>query len=509
MTSVPSSDGPRHRHADTIGRVKKSLFAALVAVTGVLSAGAAHSEPVPTPWHLDRINQAALPLDGDVSMGPLTGAGIDIYIVDSGARATHEQFGGRVVAGIDLGYDLVTPPTNDCDGHGTHVSALAAGSSVGVATQARIVSVRVLDCSGEGEVSDVVRALRWVRAHHVSGRAAVVNLSLGVDIGDNGDAIEAEVHRLVDEGVVAVVAAGNGDGAENPLNACDISPGHRPEVLTVAASTALDGVANYSNYGSCVDLYAPGGNRTGAISSAWIDNDSDYNTEIGTSMSAPLVSGYVAMLAQQQPTLCVPQFDDAVVARATQNALVGVPADTPNRLLRIDPSVITATSTPGMPTNVVLSTGKNALSVSWSPPCDGGRVVTSTVVKLMSISGRTVKKVSVPAGVLSYRFTGLRAGLQYKVVVKAKNALGDGVATARITSPPVRYSFARTTYLTTGLARVGEPNLALKWKVLSGSRAVCRTVGTSKIRFTAAGTCKVRLRMVTDGPYVTRSFIGR
>ena len=504
---VPTSRGTATRPTDTIGWVKRTVAAAIVATVGLLGAGAAHSEPVPTPWHLDRINQAALPLDGDVSMGPLTGAGVDIYIVDSGARPTHEQFGGRVLAGIDLGTDIVSPATSDCDGHGTHVSALAAGSSVGVAGQARIVSVRVLDCSGEGEVSDVVRALRWVRAHHVSGRAAVVNLSLGVDIGDNGDAIEAEVHRLVDEGVVAVVAAGNGDGAENPLNACDISPGHRPEVLTVAASTALDAAANYSNFGPCVDVYAPGGDRVRAVSSAWIDNDSDYNTEIGTSMAAPLVSGFVAMLAQQQPGLCAAQINDAVVARATLNALTSVPLDTPNRLLRIDTAPVAA-GLPGMASNVIVSTSRNALSVSWDPSCDGASPVTSTVVKLM-YAGRTVKKVAVPAGVTSYKFTGLRTGRQYKVVVKPRNAYGDGTATARITTPPVRYLYSRTTYLTTGLARVGEPGLAIKWKVSSVSRRVCRTVGASKIRFTAAGTCRVALRMVTGGPAVIRKFVSR
>ena len=474
---------------------------------GVFSAGAVRSEPVPAPWHLDRINQATLPLDGDVSMGALTGAGIDIYIVDSGVRGTHEQFGGRVLPGIDLGYDLVTPATNDCDGHGTHVSALAAGSSVGVAVQARIVAVRVLDCSGEGEVSDVVKALRWVRAHHVSGRAAVVNLSLGVDIGDNGDAIEAEVHRLVDEGVVAVVAAGNGDGAQNPLNACDISPGHRPEVLTVAASTLSDTAASYSNYGPCVDLYAPGGDRARAVSSAWIDNDTDYNTEIGTSMAAPLVSGYVAQLAQQQPSLCAAQFNAAVVARATVDTLTGVPIDTPNRLLRIETSPIAA-STPGMPTNVIVSTTRNALVVTWDPPCDGGSAVTSTVVGVFDPNGRR-RTVTMGAGIHKAVFTGLRAGVRYRIVVKPKSALGSGVATARITSPTVRWAYARTTYLTTGLARVGEPGLAIKWTVSSGSRAVCRTVGTTRIRFTAAGTCKVGLRMVADGPVVSRTFVSR
>ena len=116
--------------------------------------------PVGTAWHLDRINQARLPLDGNSAFGPLTGAGIDIYIVDTGIRPTHEQFAGRVLSGIDIptdnGSSKVNPTTSDCDGHGTHVSGLAAGSTVGVATQARLIAVRVLDCNGDGVVADVV-----------------------------------------------------------------------------------------------------------------------------------------------------------------------------------------------------------------------------------------------------------------------------------------------------------------------------------------------------------------
>ena len=141
-------------------------------------ASLALTAPVGPTWHLDRINQPRLPLDGNSAFGPLTGAGIDIYIVDTGIRSTHEQFGGRVLPAIDVptenGTSKVSPETNDCDGHGTHVAGLAAGSTVGVATQARLIAVRVLDCNGDGEVADVVNALKWVRAHHRAGVAAVV-----------------------------------------------------------------------------------------------------------------------------------------------------------------------------------------------------------------------------------------------------------------------------------------------------------------------------------------------
>ena len=171
---------------------------AVASVAVIASANSvALSAPTDVPWHLDRINQRALPLDGNTNRGGLTGAGIDIYVVDTGVRATHEQFGGRVVPGIDYptstGVSPVAPVSSDCDGHGTHVSGLAAGATTGVAPQARVISVRVLDCNGDGEVENVAAALKWVRAHHRSGQPALVNLSLGVDFGDDDRLIDAEV----------------------------------------------------------------------------------------------------------------------------------------------------------------------------------------------------------------------------------------------------------------------------------------------------------------------------
>ncbi|MEY4633612.1 MAG: hypothetical protein RLZ18_984, partial [Actinomycetota bacterium] len=135
------------------------VAAACAALVPLLVAHPGDAAPLWPAWHLDRINQAALPLDGNTSMGNLTGVGVDIYIVDTGVLPTHEQFSGRVIAGIDIptgaGSSTVSPIASDCDGHGTHVAGLAAGSTVGVATQATIVSVRVLDCAGDGEVNDV------------------------------------------------------------------------------------------------------------------------------------------------------------------------------------------------------------------------------------------------------------------------------------------------------------------------------------------------------------------
>ena len=250
-----------------------------LAFTGV-GIESARSAAVVNPWNIDRINQATLPLDGNASLGPLTGAGIDIYIVDTGVRPTHEQLAGRVAAGLDVPTEnensVVDPVSSDCDGHGTHVASTAAGATVGVAVQARIISVRVLDCNGDGEVVDVVKALEWIRADHVSGRTAIANLSLGVDLGDDGTAIIEMVRELVADGVIMVVAAGNGDSSGKGIDACRIAPGSEPLSFTVGAVTKSDSVATYSNYGPCVDIWAPGGDRVSPINAAWFRSDVDY-----------------------------------------------------------------------------------------------------------------------------------------------------------------------------------------------------------------------------------------
>ena len=272
-------------------------------------ASMALTAPVGAPWHLDRINQAQATLDGNSALGTLTGEGIDVYIMDTGVRPTHEQIVGRVLPGIDIpaenGSSKVDPVASDCDGHGTHVAGLAAGSTVGVATKARVIAVRVLDCNGDGEIEDVVKALQWVRAHHRSGVAAVVNMSFGVDIGDDGTSIGREVKALVDEGVVVTVASGNGDAAGRPIDACKIAPADVPEALTVGAVGIADAVAYYSNNGPCVDLYAPGGDRFRGLESAWKDSDTDYEFDVGTSMASPLV--VMQHYSPSSSRACVPQ----------------------------------------------------------------------------------------------------------------------------------------------------------------------------------------------------------
>ena len=487
----------------------KRLFALCIVAASAsqVPASLALTAPVGTAWHLDRINQAQLPLDGNSARGPLTGVGIDIYIVDTGVRGTHEQILGRVLPGIDIptdnGLSKVNPVTSDCDGHGTHVAALSAGSTVGVATQARVISVRVLDCKGDGEVADVVNALQWVRAHHRSGVAAVVNLSFGVDLGDDGTSIDREVQALIDEGVVVTVASGNGDAAGRPINACKIAPGDVPDALTVGAVGISDAVAYYSNNGPCVDLYAPGGDRTRGLESAWKDSDSDYEFDVGTSMASPLVAGYAALLAQQQPGLCATSISQAIVDRSTKGVITGLTADSLNRLLFVDTAPIAATA-PGEASHVLITTDSQSLVVSWDSPCDGGSALTGTRVSLLR-NGKVVKRMDVPAGTNAVRFTGLAVGRKYQVVIKASNAIGDGIATSRITTMAVRKISVGQSVAPDALGSLTS-ELPLLWSVSQGSRKICR-LQAEPLRLVAMrrGVCRVGLRGIVGQDPVIRS----
>ena len=493
----------------TISQVMRRLLSISGAIAFFMMSAvtsAALSAPISQPWHLDRINQRTLPLDGNVSMGSLTGQGVTVYVVDSGINLTHEQFGGRAIAGIDPltsgNSDPVSPASSDCNGHGTHVAALTGGSSVGVAPRVTVISVRVLDCDGEGRVPNVVTALKWVRGHHVGNTPAIVNLSLGVDIGDEGSSIDEQVRALLAEGVVVTIAAGNGD-TYGRYNSCDIAPAHVEGALTVGAVAINDAFTTYSGFGPCVDILAPGGTSSTGIESAWIGSDSAYDVDAGTSMASPLVAGYAAQLLQQQPGLCPAQISAAVTSRATTGVVTALDATTANRLLFIDTTPV-AVGLPGMPSNVISSTGNGTLAVSWDAPCDGGSPITSTRVALVR-NGRVVKKTTVGPGATSVRFSNLPNGVRYSVVVKAKNALGEGIATSRYAAPTVRSLRRGQTVATTSVAKFGG-DMSLKWRVSSGSSRICRIVsGGTKISFLRAGTCRVALRTITNGPVAVRN----
>ncbi|GAA2437948.1 S8 family peptidase [Streptomyces glaucus] len=324
------------------GTVRKTFGAALNGYTATLSATEAErlaADPAVAsveqdqrvqladttqsnaPWGLDRVDQTSLPLSGTYTYPDSAGSGVTAYVIDTGVRITHQQISGRA----SYGYDAVDGDTtaSDGNGHGTHVATTIAGSTYGVAKKAKIVAVRVLNNSGSGTTAGVIAGIDWVTANH-SG-PSVANLSLG---GGVSTTLDTAVRNSIASGVTYAVAAGNSN-----TTASSSSPARVAEAITVGATTSTDARASYSNYGSVLDIFAPGS----SITAGWHTSDTATSTISGTSMATPHVAGAAAVYLANHASATPAQVASALVSGATTGKVTSAGTGSPNRLLKIVP----------------------------------------------------------------------------------------------------------------------------------------------------------------------------
>lgn len=360
-------------------------------------------------WGIDRVDQSDLPLSTTYVYN-YTGAGVDAYILDTGIRLTHSDFGGRALTG----YDAVTVggTATDGNGHGTHVAGTVGGATFGIAKGVTLYAVRVLDNSGEGTTSGVIAGIDWVTAHHSHTRPSVANMSLG---GSASTAIDNAVANSIAGGVTYCVAAGN-----DYADAKNYSPAHVAAAITVAATAGTDVFASYSNYGPVVDILAPGS----SVKSDYYTSNTATATMSGTSMATPHVTGACALYLQANPTATPAQVAAGIAAASVAGTITGVPSSTVNKFLYtlFGSPTLTAPSTPTLSSP---TSGFTAVSIPPALSWVASSGATSYHLQVSTSSSFTTSVYNTPGLVsTSVSVAGLSASTPYYWRVNATNAAG-------------------------------------------------------------------------------------
>ena len=452
---------------------------------------------ITTSWALDRVNQLSPTLDGLTTYRG-RGEGVRIYVVDTGVSSTHQDLSGRVAGTQNFAPDGLT---NDCTGHGTHVASLAAGTEFGFATMATIIPIRVFGCSGSGYLSQVISGLNWIISDINSlGTNAVVNMSLGGSGFDSN--LESAVNQIIALGVPVVVAAGN-----SATDACGFTPARVPNAITVAASEVNDVMANYSNYGSCVDLFAPG---SGIVGADYLD-DKNYVALSGTSMASPLVAGYVAVLKQMFENISIGQISQVLKKTARAGVLTGVPTGTLNNLL----------STSSFRCTIITGAGSPSLD---SIPSDCAPLTVTTersnypVGKIvnLAVSGGTKKfarQLSVSGSGCQITGSTVKSNQSGACLVTAWQQERDGFKAQASPTISVRfYPLLTTTKSVTAASIASYAQLTVAQgsqvtlKVGAGSSTICKVQATTppfKLNGLKVGSCSVTVKVTTRYGAVT------
>ena len=432
-------------------RLNKSQLSSLASDPNVMLieentvVGIEADQANPPSWGLDRIDQRSVTRDGNYSYN-FTGSGVNAYIIDTGVRSDHREFGGRVVGGnTQIGDGR---GTEDCNRHGTHVAGTVGGQTVGVAKAVTIIPIRVLSCTGRGSIFSVIAGINWMIQDHTAGVPAVANLSLG---GNRNTSLNSAVANAVADGITMVVAAGN-----NRRDASTISPASEPSAITVGATASNDSRASFSNFGTLLDIFAPGV----SIVSAGHRSSTETIMLSGTSMAAPHVAGAVALLLEENPGLSPDDVASTLASYATPDVVTD-PRESVNRLLytraRWTPP---APEAPSSPRDLTVIAGVGQANLSWNAPTqNGGSDVTDYVVEF-SADG-TSTWTTFDDGVstaLSATVAGLTNGTTYSFRVGAVNSSGSSPA-----SDEVRATIGVPTAPSGLVATAGGAEVTLRW----------------------------------------------